>query len=130
MTVAGFCDMPDQSAEPDKPTYEELAALVAQQRKAIVTFHETIKQQAALIEELQEAARLGKRWKPKGRTGASGAMPEGLGVRTEAILKLAEAEAEELREQAKRAAAEYIAAAERDAARIRAEAAGSGDPQP
>lgn len=119
--------MRDMSREPEqprpRPSYEDLVDLVASQCEGIAKLHETIEQQAALIAELQEAATPGRWWRPKGRLGNTGAASAGLTARVEAILKLAETEADALRTEARRAAAEYIAEAERDAERIRAEAA-------
>lgn len=101
------------------PESEDLSAIVARQNELIMKLHETIAHQVTEIDELQQALR-GRRGGRK-RTGAS---YEGLGARVEAILGMAQAEAESLREEARQAAAARIAEAEREAARIRAEAGG------
>jgi hypothetical protein len=128
--MAGFHDMPEHDSAPEEPRQPELAAVLETletQRQLIAELRETVTRQAALIDELLEDLRGDRGRKPKGRTRHTGATYDGLGVRTEAILRLAQAEALDLREEARRAAAAQIAAAEREAARIRAEAAGSRD---
>ena len=62
------------------------------------------------------------RWLDRVSAGEDRLHYVGVGERVEKILRLAEAEASELREAAEREAALIIEAAQRDAARIRAEA--------
>ena len=62
----------------------------------------------------------GRWW--RSRPASSEPLYAGLGERVNKILQLAEAEARDLREDARRAAAMIIERAERDAAQIRADA--------
>jgi cell division septum initiation protein DivIVA len=64
----------------------------------------------------------GRRWRKARFAETDRLLYAGLGERVEKILRLAEAEAEDLREAARMDAAAIIEAAERDAARIRAKA--------
>jgi len=66
----------------------------------------------------------GRRWRKARRSSADRALPSyaGLGARVETILRLAEVEASEIREEARQAAAALIEKAEQDAAQIRADA--------
>jgi cell division septum initiation protein DivIVA len=115
----------ENSEKPREPSYEELADLVARQRKGIIELHELVERQEVAIAQLQEAVNSGRRWKPKGGA-AHISNSTALGVRTEAILRMAEQESEDFRAEARRAAAQHIALAEQEAARIRAAARGDG----
>jgi hypothetical protein len=106
----------EENPEAKSPLSDDLPALVAEQHELIMKLRDTIAHQGTLIDELQEALR-GRSL--KGRRKYVGENHEGLEARVETILRLAEAEAADLREQARQAAAERIAAAEREAARIR-----------
>lgn len=119
--------MAEHDPAPEDPRCAELNDVLDTQRRLITELCETIGRQATLISELQEDLRGGRGWKPKGRSKHTGAAYEGLGVRTEAILRLAEAEAANLRDEARQDAAARIAAAELEVARIRSEVSGSGE---
>ena len=114
--------MAEQDAPSEEPQQADPNAVLDMQSRLIAELRETVERQAALIDELQEDLRAGHSRKPKGRTRHTGATYEGLGVRTEAILRLAQAEAAQLREQARRDAAAHLAEAEREAAQLREQA--------
>lgn len=101
----------------DEPSYEELAAKVEEQWQGIAELHKTIKKQDTAIAELHAVVNGSRR---KSKAGANyGLTPTALGVRVEAILRLAEKEVEALLEEARQQAAEIIAQAEQEAAALR-----------